>query len=77
MLTKPLFKAQEYEGTEMIARELPMLLTVKQAEDLTGLERKYLSKLADTGKLKVYRTLGNQRRYYKTSILNYFNHGKQ
>ena len=54
---------------------LPLLLTPSQAEDLTGLERKYLAKLAEAGKIKIYRTIGNQRRYYKSSLLTYFNHG--
>jgi len=54
---------------------LPLLLTPSQAEDLTGFERKYLAKLAEAGKIKIYRTTGNQRRYYKSSLLTYFNHG--
>jgi excisionase family DNA binding protein len=60
----------------MLIQDLPLLLTVRQAEDLTGLERKYLAKLADKGKLKIYRTMGNQRRYYKSSILSYLNYGQ-
>ena len=65
------------ERINMIAQDLPMLLTVKQAEDLTGLERKYLRKLADTGKVKIYKTVGNQRRFYKSSLLNYLENGQQ
>ncbi len=56
---------------------LPLLLTPSQAEELTGLERKYLAKLAENGKVKIYRTTGNQRRYYKSSLLTYFNHGNK
>ena len=60
----------------MTIQELPLLLTVSQAEDLTGLERKYLARLADKGKLKIYRTMGNQRRYYKSSLLAHLNYGQ-
>jgi excisionase family DNA binding protein len=56
---------------------LPLLLTPSQAEDLTGLERKYLADLAKAGKVKIYRTTGNHRRYYKSSLLEYFNHGNE
>ncbi|MAK37772.1 MAG: hypothetical protein CMC15_16550 [Flavobacteriaceae bacterium] len=72
-----LFKELPLERINMIAQDLPMLLTVKQAEDLTGLERKYLRKLADTGKVKIYKTVGNQRRFYKSSLLNYLENGQQ
>ena len=72
-----LFKELPLERINMIAQDLPMLLTVKQAEDLTGLERKYLRKFADTGKVKIYKTVGNQRRFYKSSLLNYLENGQQ
>ena len=72
-----LFKELPLERINMIAQDLPKLLTVKQAEDLTGLERKYLRKLADTGKVKIYKTVGNQRRFYKSSLLNYLENGQQ
>ena len=56
---------------------LPLLLTPRQAEELTGLERKYLARLDENGKVKIYRTTGNQRRYYKSSLLEYFGYGNK
>ncbi len=76
MLMSRRLKERRWGRTDIVKPDLPMLLTVKQAEDLTGLERKYLRKLADAGKVKIYRTLGNQRRYYKTSLLEHLDYEK-
>tara|TARA_R100000458_G_C8195401_1_gene187699 strand:+ start:427 stop:609 length:183 start_codon:yes stop_codon:yes gene_type:complete len=60
-----------------MVQQYPLLLKVSEAEEITGLERKYLARLANEGKIKVYRTTGNQRRYYKSSLLEYFKHGNK
>jgi excisionase family DNA binding protein len=49
----------------------PLLLTRKQASELTGLDEKYFDRLRRAGKLRTYRTLGGLHRFYRDEILEY------
>lgn len=55
----------------MQAKDLPLLLTRKQASDLTGLDEKYFDRLRHQGRLKFYRTLGGLHRYYRDEVLEH------
>jgi excisionase family DNA binding protein len=51
--------------------KLPLLLTLAQAAELTGLSRKYIQKLRLNGTIKVYRTLGGRHKYYRDDLLRH------
>lgn len=52
-----------------IERNFPLLLTRKQASQLTGLDEKYFDRLRIEGRVRTYRTLGGLHRFYRHEIL--------
>ena len=51
--------------------ELPLLLSLSQAAELTGLARKYIQKLRRAGVIKVYVTLGGRHKYHRDDLLRH------
>jgi len=51
--------------------ELPLLLSLKQATELTGLEERYIQKLRKAGLIKVYTTIGGRHKYHKEDLLKH------
>lgn len=52
-----------------IEKHFPLLLTRKQASQLTGLDEKYFDRLRLEGRMRTYRTLGGLHRFYRDEIL--------
>lgn len=50
---------------------LPLLLTLSQAAELTGLSRKYIQKLRRADVIKVYVTLGGRHKYHRDDLLRH------
>ena len=51
--------------------KLPLLLTLSQAAELTGLSRKYIQKLRRADVIKVYVTLGGRHKYHRDDLLRH------
>ncbi len=51
--------------------ELPVLVRPDEAAAVTGLSQKQLAKLAKLNALRIYRTVGNQRRYYRDGLIKH------
>ena len=51
--------------------ELPVLVRPDEAAAVTGLSQKQLAKLAKLNALRIYRTVGNQRRYYRDDLIKH------
>lgn len=51
--------------------QFPLLLTRKQASQMTGLDEKYFDRLRIEGKVRTYRTLGGLHRFYRDEILEH------
>lgn len=52
-----------------IEKHFPLLLTRKQASQMTGLDEKYFDRLRLEGGMRTYRTLGGLHRFYRDEIL--------
>lgn len=52
-------------------KDYPILITRKQASELTGLDEKYFDRLRHTEKLRCYRTLGGLHRFYRDEVLEH------
>jgi len=50
---------------------LPLLLTLSQAAELTGLSKKYIMKLRRMEVIKVYQTVGGRHKYYRDDLLRH------
>lgn len=51
--------------------KLPLLLSLSQAAEMTGLNRKYIQKLRRAGVIKVYVTLGGRHKYHRDDLLKH------
>tara|TARA_Y100000310_G_scaffold340861_1_gene438079 strand:+ start:1498 stop:1677 length:180 start_codon:yes stop_codon:yes gene_type:complete len=51
--------------------KLPILLTLTQAAELTGLTKKYIMKLRRADVIKVYTTLGGRHKYHREDLLRH------
>lgn len=49
----------------------PLLLSLAQAVELTGLDRQYIQKLRMAGLIKTYRTLGGKHKYHRKDLLRH------
>jgi excisionase family DNA binding protein len=55
----------------MKASDYPLLITRKQASELTGLDEKYFDRLRHESRLRTYRTLGGLHRFYRDEVLEH------
>lgn len=55
----------------MKASDYPLLITRKQASELTGLDEKYFDRLRHESRLRNYRTLGGLHRFYRDEVLEH------
>ena len=51
--------------------QLPVLVRPDEAATLTGLSQKQLARLAKLNALRLYRTVGNHRRYYRDDLIKH------
>ena len=51
--------------------KLPILLTLTQAAEMTGLKKYYIGKLRKAGVIKVYTTLGGRHKYQREDLLRH------
>jgi|TARA_R100001463_G_scaffold47620_1_gene96623 excisionase family DNA binding protein len=51
--------------------ELPILVRPEEAAGITGLSQKQLARLAKVNALRLYRTVGNHRRYYRDDLIKH------
>lgn len=51
--------------------KLPLLLTLSQAAEMTGLTKPYIMKLRRAKLIKVYKTLGGRHKYYRDDLLRH------
>lgn len=52
-------------------KKMPLLLTLSEAVELTGLGRKYIQKLRRAGVIKTYTTLGGKHKYNRKDLLRH------
>jgi excisionase family DNA binding protein len=52
-------------------KDYPLLITRKQAAELTGLDEKYFDRLRRREVLRTYRTLGGLHRFYRDEVLEH------
>ena len=52
-------------------KDYPILITRKQASELTGLDEKYFDRLRHEERLRTYRTLGGLHRFYRDEVLEH------
>jgi len=51
--------------------KLPLLLSLSQAAELTGLGRKYIQKLRRADVIQVYVTMGGKHKYHRDDLLRH------
>jgi|TARA_Y100000310_G_C20165678_1_gene571231 excisionase family DNA binding protein len=51
--------------------ELPLLVRPDEAAAVTGLSKKQLAQLAKLNALRIYRTVGDHRRYYRDDLIKH------
>ena len=52
-------------------QKLPLLLSLSEAAELTGLSVKYISKLRRVGVIKTYQMLGGRHKYHRDDLLKH------
>lgn len=52
-------------------KKLPLLLSLSEAAELTGLSTKYIAKLRRAEVIKTYRMLGGRHKYYRDDLLKH------
>ena len=61
----------------MSPSDYPILLTRKQAAELTGLDERYFDRLRRAGRIRSYKTLGGLHRLYRDEVLEHIGHFQQ